>query len=62
MVLQSVASVATRTLTPPHRSPVDQGPMVQTADGNSVVLAFGISICAIPPYWGFATLRAQHNQ
>ena len=39
IVLQSVAGIATHTLTPSHKSPVVRGPMALIADGNLVVRA-----------------------
>ena len=42
ILLPSVASIATRTLTPSHKSPVVRGKTAQTADGNFVVQATGL--------------------
>ena len=52
IVLQSEAGIATRTLTPSHKSPVVRGPMAQTADGNLVVQALSFSIKCYSPFWG----------
>jgi len=67
VVLQSVASITTRTPTLPHKGPVVRGPTAQTVDGKiecepSVFLssAFPHLVCdpegsALPVSWGYKT-------
>ena len=62
ILLQSVVSIATRMLAPPHESLVVRGMAAQTADGYKLLVqAFGLSTTCYSPFWGCDPIGLIHT-